>query len=120
MKNKCLIFVISCAWLFFFTGLPANVKADTPCFTPNDLETAYQQGYEARLTACAAGDSECATYNLFSNVLHIPCLDLSEKYWLDLFLDVTSSADPLLFEVTLPGRAAGYPDGSPTDPDERD
>lgn len=43
-------------------------------------------------------DASCATFNLSSNILHIPCLDLQEsEYWLDLTL---TNSDPITLELT--------------------
>ncbi len=68
------------------------------CFTQADIDAAYQAGYNAGLAASSSGTvGGCATYDLFTNKLHIPCLDLGATYWLDL---TVTGANPLLFELT--------------------
>ncbi len=52
---------------------------------------------------CGSGnvDGECASFNMFTNTLHIPCLDMGESYWLDLML---INSDPVRLEMTGFGR----------------
>jgi hypothetical protein len=113
MKKIDLFFAISCAWLFILAGLLPSASARTICYTQADLDAARQQGYEARLAACGAGGG-CATFNVFNYVLHIPCLDLGAKYWLDLFLDTSAPSNPLMLELTGFGEA---PTQTPTESD---
>ena len=58
------------------------------CYSQTDIDEAYKRGYEAGLAA-SHGAGNCATFNLFTNTLRVPCLDLGldVTYWLDLELD---------------------------------
>lgn len=65
-------------------------------YTESELNTArengYQEGYEAGIATCddpnpVNPDSNCATFNLFTNTLNVPCLDMGEIYWVDLKLE---------------------------------
>ena len=61
-------------------------------YTKADLDAKYQEGFTAgKKTTCdtsnpPVSDDNCASFNMFTNILHIPCLDLGESYWLDLTL----------------------------------
>ncbi len=61
-------------------------------YTKADLDAKYQEGFTAgKKTTCdtsnpPVSDDNCASFNMFTNILHIPCLDLGDSYWLDLTL----------------------------------
>jgi hypothetical protein len=42
-------------------------------------------------------DGACATFDLFTGILHLPCLDLGTEYWVDL--KITGSDPKITFEV---------------------
>lgn len=66
----------------------------------------YNEGFEAGKEYCRNHPEECgiiyasgvcATFDLFTNTLHIPCLDMGTSYWLDLEL---ISSDPVQLRLT--------------------
>lgn len=63
----------------------------------SELVAGYQQGYQAGYSAGLSAGGECATFNIVNDTLHVPCLDLGAKYWLDLTL---KSSAPVMLELT--------------------
>lgn len=59
--------------------------------TQSDIENAYDDGYQAGVDTCDSStivpDSNCATFNLFTNTLNVPCLDMGQIYWVDMKLE---------------------------------
>lgn len=80
------------------------IPGPTEC-TEADLEAAFEEGRRSciedpascGITAGPTVDGNCATFNLFTNTLHVPCLSLgSETWWLDMEL---AGGEPLVFEL---------------------
>ena len=50
----------------------------------------YDEGYQAGVATCdnptPVPDSNCATFDLSTNTLNIPCLDMGKIYWVDMQL----------------------------------
>ena len=58
----------------------------------------YSAGYVEGQASCDIGEvSGCATFDLFTNKLKIPCLDMGASYWLDLML---IHNDPVTLELS--------------------
>ena len=54
--------------------------------------------YSNGCVAQTSGSDQCtATFDLFTNMLHVPCLDMGKSYWLDLKL--VPGSDPITFEL---------------------
>jgi len=64
---------------------------------PTPSEDRYNEGYESGKQYCidnpeACGlsanndNSNCATFDSFTNTLNVPCLDMGKIYWIDLLL----------------------------------
>lgn len=84
------------------------------CYSQTDMEdateSAYRQGYEEAKEYCRLHPTECgiasnnnscdmscaASFNMFTNTLHIPCLEMGQSYWLDLEL---INSDPIQLEL---------------------
>ncbi len=83
------------------------------CSSNDRYEEGYTAGFEAGKEYCRSNPSacdipvgstspntpsSCASFNIFTNTLHVPCLDLgTENYWLDMMLEGT---DPIRFTLT--------------------
>ena len=87
-------------------------------YTDDDLQRAKEEGYQEGKEFCRLHPSECgievdqeespictyeavvdsceATFNMFTNTLHVPCLDMGKSYWLDLEL---ISSEPVQLEL---------------------
>lgn len=84
----------------FSDGCPARTSGGE-C-TEEELDAAFQEGFEAGLEVCGedpepGDDGDCATFDFFTNTLHIPCLDAGPiTYWLDLEL---IGGDSVLLEL---------------------
>lgn len=72
-------------------GYAAGNDGCDECPAPGDDR--YDEGYAAGLTEGRAGCNTtpptdgCASFDLFTNILHVPCLDMGAvSYWLDLEL----------------------------------
>ena len=93
-----------------------NYKGDSSCssseYTESDLQAKYNEGYEAGKKYCQEHPSECgmscegttttstscdASFNMFTNTMHIPCLNMGDSYWLDLGL---INSNPVQLELT--------------------
>lgn len=60
----------------------------------------YDEGFQAGAATCddceTPVEDNCASFNLFTNTLHVPCLDFGDLYWLNLKL---TDSDPIMFEL---------------------
>jgi hypothetical protein len=63
-----------------------------------DLELRGTDPIELELLDFGAGNTQgqCASFDLFTNTLHIPCIDLGISYWLDLSLESGGSGEVML------------------------
>ncbi len=77
---------------------PASCGINTGIGVCNQLQlqTKYVEGYNAGCSACTGSSGECATFNMFTNTLHVPCLDMGTIYWLDLSM---TGSDPVMLEL---------------------
>jgi hypothetical protein len=99
----------TCAQVITYGKVPSAdcwVEFPTPCDVPTDWETAnekpefmcgessgddrYDEGFQAGIATCdnptPVADSNCATFDLFTNTLSVPCLDMGKIYWVDMQL----------------------------------
>ena len=65
-----------------------GIDVSTEGYTAADLEAARKAGYQEGITSCSSSVCDtvnAATYNLLSNTLHIPVLELGAPvtYWAD-------------------------------------
>ena len=71
---------------------PIVLDTDSNCSEPvNDGRDSYEEGYQAGVATCdnpaPVADSNCATFDLFTNTLKVPCLDMGSVYWVDMMLE---------------------------------
>lgn len=71
---------------------PIVLDTDSNCSEPvNDGRDSYEEGYQAGVATCdnpaPVADSNCATFDLFTNTLKVPCLDMGSIYWVDMMLE---------------------------------
>lgn len=74
------------------------------CYTKDDVDAAYAAGVsycKNHPSECGINTTnfvgECASFDMFTNTLHIPCLNLGKNYWLDLNL---INSNPIQFGVS--------------------
>lgn len=68
------------------------VMFPTPCDVPNGWESINEEPENMcvsseSVTTPVNPDSNCATFNLFTNTLNVPCLDMGDIYWVDMMLE---------------------------------
>ena len=63
---------------------------------PGDPISFQLSDYGKNLNSDAHENSKCSTFDLFTNTLHVPCLDMGNSYWLDLQL---MPGDPISFQL---------------------
>ncbi len=80
--------------------------SDTSCseYTKADVDAAFEAGKQYCKThpsECGMDTinyvGECASFNIFTNTLHIPCFNMGKNYWLDLKL---TNSNPVQFELS--------------------
>ena len=99
----------ACADVIIYGKVPSIdcwIEFPTPCEVPSAWETTYEkpeyicgessgddryeEGFQAGVATCdnstPVANSNCATFDLFTNTLSVPCLNMDKIYWIDMKL----------------------------------
>lgn len=85
-------------WVEFPTPCDVPEGWESTSETPEDMcgkttscDDRYDEGYQAGIATCdnstPVPNSNCATFDLFTNTLKVPCLDMGSIYWVDMMLE---------------------------------
>ncbi|SLM28762.1 exported hypothetical protein [Desulfamplus magnetovallimortis] len=75
-------------------GISTNggfTQADLDAKYAEGKDDGYDEGYRTGIDSCdnpiIVPDSNCATFDLFTNTLSVPCLNMGKTYWVDMKLE---------------------------------